>query len=48
MFSNLIVRALQVGLGRTGKFLAIEHWNVVPDIITLAKGIAGARAKHAS
>ncbi len=32
---------VQTGCGRTGKFLAIEHWNVVPDIVTLAKGIAG-------
>jgi 4-aminobutyrate aminotransferase len=32
---------IQVGMGRTGKFLAIEHWGLVPDIITLGKGIAG-------
>jgi 4-aminobutyrate aminotransferase len=32
---------IQVGMGRTGKFLAIEHWNVIPDIISLGKGIAG-------
>jgi len=32
---------VQVGCGRTGKFLAIEHWGVVPDIATLAKGIGG-------
>ena len=32
---------IQVGMGRTGKFLAIEHFNVVPDIVTMAKGIAG-------
>jgi len=32
---------IQVGCGRTGKFLAIEHWNVVPDMVTLGKAIAG-------
>lgn len=31
---------VQAGFGRTGKMFAIEHWNVVPDIICLAKGIA--------
>jgi adenosylmethionine-8-amino-7-oxononanoate aminotransferase len=29
------------GNGRTGKFFAIEHWGVTPDIIVTAKGIAG-------
>jgi 4-aminobutyrate aminotransferase len=37
----LIDDEVQVGCGRTGKFLAIEHWNVVPDIVTLGKAIAG-------
>src|SRR4030066_274305 len=27
------------GWGRTGKWFAVDHWNVVPDIITTAKGI---------
>ena len=36
----LIVDEVQSGLGRTGKFLAIEHAGVKPDVITLAKGIA--------
>lgn len=27
------------GFGRTGKWFAIEHWGVVPDVITMAKGI---------
>jgi 4-aminobutyrate aminotransferase len=31
---------VQSGMGRTGKMFAIEHWNVVPDVITVAKGIA--------
>ncbi len=36
----LIADEVQSGMGRTGKFFAIEHFGVVPDIITLAKGIA--------
>jgi 4-aminobutyrate aminotransferase len=36
----LVTDEVQSGSGRTGKFLAIEHFNVVPDIVTLAKGIA--------
>jgi len=31
---------IQTGVGRTGKFLGIEHFGVVPDVVTLAKGIA--------
>ncbi|MGB9700522.1 MAG: aminotransferase class III-fold pyridoxal phosphate-dependent enzyme [Thermodesulfobacteriota bacterium] len=30
---------VMVGFGRTGKWFAIEHWGVVPDVITMAKGI---------
>ena len=32
---------VQTGAGRTGKFLASEHFGVKPDITTMAKGIAG-------
>lgn len=32
---------IQTGLGRTGKFLAIEHWNVEPDMVLLAKALSG-------
>jgi 4-aminobutyrate aminotransferase len=35
-----VVDEVQSGFGRTGKMFAIEHWNVEPDIIALAKGIA--------
>jgi 4-aminobutyrate aminotransferase len=36
----LIADEVQSGMGRTGKWWAIEHWGVEPDIITSAKGIA--------
>jgi 4-aminobutyrate aminotransferase len=36
----LIADEVQSGMGRTGKWWAIEHWGVEPDIVTSAKGIA--------
>ncbi|MDI6768313.1 MAG: acetyl ornithine aminotransferase family protein [Anaerolineales bacterium] len=36
----LIVDEVQSGIGRTGKWWAIEHFDVEPDIVTAAKGIA--------
>jgi len=36
----MVVDEVQSGMGRTGRLFAIEHWNVTPDIITTAKGIA--------
>ena len=38
----LIVDEVQTGLGRTGRFLAVEHWEgVSPDIVTLSKALSG-------
>ena len=36
-----IADEVQTGAGRTGKFFAIDHWGVTPDIITMAKSFAG-------
>jgi len=36
----LIVDEVQSGMGRTGKWWAIEHFNTEPDVLTTAKGIA--------
>jgi 4-aminobutyrate aminotransferase len=36
----MIVDEVQSGMGRTGKMFAMQHWDVVPDIVCLAKGIA--------
>src|SRR3990172_12694847 len=36
----LIADEVQSGMGRTGKWWALEHWRVEPDIVCTAKGIA--------
>jgi taurine--2-oxoglutarate transaminase len=38
----MIADEVMAGFGRTGKWFSIEHWNVVPDIITMAKGLTSA------
>jgi taurine--2-oxoglutarate transaminase len=35
----LIADEVMAGFGRTGAWFAIDHWNVVPDLITMAKGL---------
>src|SRR6516225_7231155 len=32
---------VQTGIGRTGRFLAVEHWGVEPDMVLLAKALSG-------
>ena len=36
----MVVDEIQTGMGRTGKMFASEHFNLLPDIMTLAKGLA--------
>lgn len=36
----LVADEVQSGIGRTGKWFAIEHWDVVPDVVTSAKALA--------
>jgi putrescine aminotransferase len=37
----LLADEVQTGLGRTGKLWGVDHWNVVPDIISVAKSLGG-------
>ncbi|MCA9527767.1 MAG: aminotransferase class III-fold pyridoxal phosphate-dependent enzyme [Myxococcales bacterium] len=40
----LVADEVFTGFGRTGKWFAVDHWGVVPDLITMAKGITGGYA----
>ena len=37
----LVCDEVQVGMGRTGRFLCCEHWGLEPDIVTLSKSLGG-------
>ena len=37
----LVADEVQTGMGRTGRFLAVEHWNVEPDMVLLSKTLSG-------
>jgi taurine--2-oxoglutarate transaminase len=38
----MICDEVMAGFGRTGKWFAVDHWNVVPDLLTIAKGLTSA------
>jgi taurine--2-oxoglutarate transaminase len=38
----MIVDEVMTGFGRTGRWFAVDHWGVVPDIMSVAKGITSA------
>ncbi|MCB9787099.1 MAG: aminotransferase class III-fold pyridoxal phosphate-dependent enzyme [Deltaproteobacteria bacterium] len=38
----LVCDEVMAGFGRTGKMFAFEHWDIVPDIVTMAKGLTSA------
>jgi taurine--2-oxoglutarate transaminase len=40
----MIADEVMSGFGRTGKWFAVDHWGVVPDIMTMAKGLTSAYA----
>jgi taurine--2-oxoglutarate transaminase len=38
----MVCDEVMAGFGRTGEWFAVNHWNVVPDILTMAKGLTSA------
>ena len=40
----MIADEVMSGFGRTGKWFGVEHWNVIPDLMTMAKGLTSAYA----
>ena len=49
----MIADEVMSGFGRTGPWFAVDHWDVVPDLITMAKGLTSAyvparRRRHAA
>jgi len=38
----MIADEVMTGFGRTGEWFAVDHWGVVPDVMSMAKGISGA------
>ncbi len=40
----MIADEVMSGFGRTGKWFAVEHWDVIPDLMTMAKGLTSAYA----
>ncbi len=40
----MICDEVMSGFGRTGKWFAVDHWNVIPDIMTMAKGLTSGYA----
>ena len=43
----LIADEVITGFGRTGRWFALEHWNVKADIISFAKGVTSAASRSA-
>ena len=42
----MICDEVMSGFGRTGEWFAVDHWSVVPDILTMAKGLTSAYVQH--